>query len=144
MKTPYFLLTILISLMISCADSTPEEAIEFDQKMEETIAIHDAVMPEMGKINKLLSQLETQIDSTNIEEFKPAIENLKNGHDKMMSWMKSFGDEFSKTEINQGIQLKDIDSLKLRLEALDKSYEQAEDMKNHIQEAIKEAEALVK
>ena len=144
MKTKLFLLLSIIALLISCADSKPEEAKIFDLKMIETIAIHDEVMPKMGKINQLLSQLETQMDSTNVDKIKPVKEDLKTGHDKMMAWMKSFGDEFSTTEINQGIQLKDEDSLKQRLEALDKSYDDAEDMRNHLQEAIQKAEALVK
>ena len=144
MKTPYFLFAILLGLIISCGDSTPQEAVDFNQKMKETIAIHDEVMPEMGKINQLMSKLETQMDSTNVEQYKPAVENLKIAHDKMMSWMRSFGDEFSRTEINQGIQLKNVDSLKQRLKALDKSFQEAEDMQNHIQEAIKNAEDLLK
>ncbi|WP_445159258.1 hypothetical protein [Mesohalobacter salilacus] len=111
--------------------------------MTETIAIHDEVMPKMSKINQLLSQLETKMDSTNVEKFQPAMEDLKSGHDKMMTWMKSFGDEFSKTEINQGIQLENVDSLKQRLKALKQSHIMAEDMKAHIQKAIEEAEALV-
>lgn len=144
MKISHLLVFILFGLMMSCADSTPKEVAAFDQKMDETITIHDEVMPEMSKINKLIIQLEAQKDSTNLEKYQPAIEDLKTGHDKMMSWMKSFGDEFSKTEINQGIQLKDVDSLKQRLKELEKSYKDAEAMQNHIQEAIRNAETLLK
>lgn len=144
MKISHLLVFILFGLMMSCADSTPKEVAAFDQKMDETITIHDEVMPEMSKINKLIIQLEAQKDSTNLEKYQPAIEDLKTGHDKMMSWMKSFGDEFSKTEINQGVQLKDVDSLKQRLKELEKSYKDAEAMQNHIQEAIRNAETLLK
>ena len=143
MKTKLFLLLSIVALLISCTDSKPEEAKLFDQKMTETIDIHDEVMPKMSKINELLSQLETQMDSTNVDKIKPVKEDLKTGHDKMMAWMKSFGDEFTKTEINKGIQIKDIDSLKQRLDAINKSYDEAEDMRNHMQEAIQKAEALV-
>jgi hypothetical protein len=129
---------------VSCADSTPKEVEQFNEKMDKTIAIHDEVMPEMSKINRLMGKLNAKIDTTNIKTYKSAIKDLEAGHDKMMKWMKDFGDEFSKTEINQGIQLKDVDSLKLRLEALDESFNQAEDMRNHIQEAIKNAELLLK
>lgn len=142
MKTTYYLSFVFFALLLSCSDSTPKEVAEFDDKMKKTIHIHDEVMPEMGKISKLINELEK--DSTNTEQYLPAIENLKNGHDKMMTWMKSFGDEFSKTEINQGIQLKDVDSLKLRLKAIEKSYKEAEDMQKHVREAIKSAEAILK
>ncbi len=144
MKLSYIIYTFLILLIISCGDSKPKEVEQFNLKMDKTIAIHDEVMPEMTKINQLIGKLEAKMDSTNIEKYKPAVEDLKTGHDKMMTWMKDFGDEFSKTEINQGIQLKDADSLKSRLEALDVSYKQAQDMRNHIQEAISNAELLLK
>lgn len=143
MNITKLILVGLICISASCGDSQPKEADEFDQKMTKTIAIHDEVMPQMSKINLLINQLETKMDSTNVEKYQPAIKNLKAGHDKMMSWMRSFSDEFSKAEINQGIQLKDADSLKQRLKRLESSYNDAEEMKSHIQEAIKEAEALV-
>lgn len=144
MKLSYIIYTFLILLIISCGDSKPKEVEQFNLKMDKTIAIHDEVMPEMTKINQLIGKLEAKMDSTTTEKYKPAVEDLKTGHDKMMTWMKDFGDEFSKTEINQGIQLKDADSLKSRLEALDVSYKQAQDMRNHIQEAISNAELLLK
>ena len=129
--------------MISCADSQPKEAKLFDQKMAETIAIHDDVMPKMTKITTLITTLESKADSTNAEVYEPTILKLKTGHDKMMEWMKSFGDEFSKTEINQGIQLRNSDSLKLRLKVLEESKQEAEDMKAHVMDAISNAEALL-
>lgn len=144
MKLSHIFYVFLVGLIISCGDSKPEEVKQFDEKMDQTIAIHDEVMPEMTKINQLIGKLEAKMDSNNIEKYKPAIKDLKTGHDKMMTWMREFGDEFSKTEINQGIQLKDMDSLKSRLKALDISYKQAEDMRNHIQEAISNAELLLK
>lgn len=143
MKFFQLLLVGLIAILTSCSDTQPKEAKAFDQKMEKTIAIHDEVMPEMSKINQLINELEAKMDSTNIDHYQPAIESLKSGHGKMMSWMKSFGDEFNKTEINQGIQVKDEDSLKQRLKALDESFNEAKAMKTHIEEAIKKAESLV-
>ena len=144
MKLSNVIYAFIIGLIVSCADSTPKEVEQFNEKMDKTIAIHDEVMPEMSKINRLIGKLDAKMNSTNIDTYKPAIKELEAGHDKMMNWMKDFGDEFSKTEINQGIQLKDIDSLKLRLEALDESFNEAEDMRNHIQDAIKNAELLLK
>jgi hypothetical protein len=64
------------------------------------------------------------------------------GHDKMMNWMKAFGDDFSSAEITQGIQLKNVDSLKSRLKVLDKSYQDAVDMRDHILSALDNAESL--
>lgn len=141
-----FTLNLFIAFFIltSCTETQPEEAKVFDQKMTETIAIHDEVMPEMSRITNLIQTLESQVDSTNANLYKPVILDLKTGHDKMMEWMKDFGDDFSKTEINDGIKLNNVDSLKSRLEVLENSKKQAEDMKNHIQEAIKKAERILK
>lgn len=144
MKLSNIFFAVVIGLFISCADTEPKEAQLFNEKMEKTIAIHDEVMPEMSKLTRLITTLEKEADSTNAESYEPVIYDLKTGHDKMMTWMKNFGDEFSKIEINQGIQLKNIDSLKTRLEALDVSYKEAVDMRDHIKEAIKNADALIK
>jgi len=145
MKRFTLLLFALSFVIISCKsnDNQIKEAKEFNQKMEQTIAIHDEVMPKMSKINQLLSQLEVQIDSTNRMQIEPVMENLQSGHDEMMNWMKSFGDEFSKTEINQGIQLKSVDSIKQRLRTLEKSYQNAQEMKKQILGAIKKANTLL-
>lgn len=143
MKLSHLILTAIIATTMSCADSKPEEAVLFDKKMTETIAIHDEVMPEMSKINQLITKLETQMDSTNVDEYQPAIQDLKTGHDKMMTWMKSFGDEFDRTEINQGIQLKDADSLKQRIKVLEQSYQDAIDMKTAVFEAIANAQDVL-
>ena len=137
-----FFVTILL-VLVSCSNPEPKEVQVFNEKMDKTIAIHDEVMPEMSKISRLMTNLETKMDSTNVETIKPAIEDLKIAHDKMMTWMANFGEEFSRTEINEGIQLKNADSLKLRLKALDKSMEEAKDMRDHVNEAISNAEALV-
>lgn len=144
MRNTHFIYILIIGIVISCGDSQPKEVEIFNEKMDKTIAIHDEVMPEMTKINRLIGKLEAKMDDTNEEEFKAAINDLKSGHDKMMTWMKDFGDEFSRTEINNGIQLKDQDSLKTRLDALDESFKQAEDMRDHIQKAISSAELLLK
>lgn len=143
MPNRYFILPV-IAFILSCAKQQPEEAKVFDEKMIETIAIHDEVMPEMSKINKLIRNLEAKKDSTNADVYEPAIKDLKKGHDMMMDWMKDFGDEFSKSEINEGIKLTDPDSLKMRLDALEKSKKSAEKMKNQVKSAISNAEDILK
>jgi hypothetical protein len=144
MKLIKLFLVIIATFTIGCNTPQPEEAKAFDQKMTEAIEIHDEVMPKMGKLSKLISSLEAKVDSTNAEIYKPAIRDLKEGHDMMMDWMKDFGDEFSKTEINDGIKLKDADSLKARLKAIEISKKEAEQMKVKVMQAIDNAEALLK
>ncbi len=144
MKFIKFVFVSILAFAVGCNDPQPEEAKAFDQKMTEAIEIHDEVMPKMGKLTKLISSLEAKVDSTNAEVYKPAIRDLKKGHDMMMDWMKDFGDEFSKTEINDGIKLEDVDSLKARLKAIEISKKEAEDMKEQVMMAIENAEALLK
>jgi len=97
----------------------------------------------MTKLTSLIQKLEAKKDSTNVETVQPVIRDLKQGHDMMMEWMKDFGDEFSKTEINEGIQLSNIDSLKARLDALSKSKTAAEKMRDKIVSSMEKAETLL-
>ncbi|MGX1023340.1 hypothetical protein [Psychroflexus sp. MBR-150] len=143
MKPQVLLSVFIICFIFSCKEHQPKEAQEFNKKMEQTIAIHDQVMPKMSDINQLLNQLENQIDSTNRAQIESAMQKLQDSHESMMKWMKSFGDEFSKTEINQGIQTKNVDSLQLRLKALEKYNIEAKNLKKHISEAIENANALI-
>jgi hypothetical protein len=143
MKLSNILFVLFIGLIFSCAESEPKEAELFNEKMKQTIAIHDEVMPKMTKITMLIQTLDKRLDSTNVESLQPAILDLKLSHDKMMTWMKNFGDDFSRTEINEGIPLKDVDSIISRLKVLDESQRSAEDMRNFLLQSIENAETLI-
>ena len=68
--------------------------------MERILAIHDEVMPEMGTISGLISQLEPRFlaDST-LVTYGTAVDELKQANGAMMQWMMDFSEEFTTDEI---------------------------------------------
>ena len=153
MKTTTKLLGLLvIALLTSCQQEPSEESKTFDKRMKETIRIHDDVMPQMSKINSLITELEAQknelqqaeeVDTEKVELHNDAIANLKDAHDLMMSWMKNFSDSFSRTEINSGLETTDKDSINAKLKLLDTQYASAEAMQKSITDAIENAQVIL-
>lgn len=71
--------------------------------MEEVVAIHDMVMPEMKTIGQLVSELQPLVDSTATgQEYARALDDLKAAHKSMMDWMSGFGERFNSEEIFEG------------------------------------------
>ena len=72
-----------------------------------------------------------------------AIVDLQNAHDLMMSWMKNFSSSFSRTEINTGLEAKDKDSIKAKVELLEMQYNSAEEMKAAINSSLENAQKVL-
>jgi hypothetical protein len=107
------LLKIIFALMLvffvatSCKKEIKETTVENSQ-MQEVLAIHDEVMPKMGTIGKLITQMDEKIKETDsTEAFVNASLYLKDSHKEMMDWMKNFGDSFDSDEILKGKSLTD-------------------------------------
>jgi hypothetical protein len=143
---------IVLAIIFSCQQNQSEDSKTFDKQMKETIQIHDDVMPKMSEINSMISKLESEkenllkaeeVNSEKVEMHEDAIASLKDAHGLMMSWMKNFSDSFSRTEINQGLETTDKDSIKAKLTQLDAQYNSAEEMKKAIVEAIENAQLIL-
>ena len=148
MKTLIKLVFIsLILVSFSCTDEPSEESKAFDEKMKQTIQIHDDVMPKMSRINNVISELEAEkeviVNDIDTEIYDKAISELKEAHDLMMSWMKNFSNSFSRAEINQGLETQNKDSIAAKLDRLDIQYKSAEEMKNAINSALENAQKLL-
>ena len=152
----FILKSIFISMVfisLSCQqkeDSTEVKA--FDIQMKQTIEIHDDVMPQMSNINGLITELENKkqeleslggVNIMLVGEHDEAIVDLQKAHDTMMAWMKSFSSSFSRTEINTGLQAKDKDSIKAKVELLEMQYKSAEDMKAAINSSVENAQKIL-
>ena len=71
--------------------------------MEEVMAIHDEVMPKMGKLGQLVANLKEKVDTTEQgKHFEVAMKDLQASNQAMMDWMKGFGDRFDSDEILNG------------------------------------------
>ena len=108
--------------------------------MDRVIAVHDEVMPKMGTIGKLISELEPKVDSTSVgKQYEVAIDDLKEGYNLMMDWMKGFGDRFDSDEIMEGKAL-----TKEKEAWLIEEEENVNIMKDKINSSIANAEKLLK
>ena len=81
--------------------------------MKEVMSVHDAVMPKMGTIGKLVKLLNQQKDSLlelaptpeidlKMGSLSTGVDSLQKAHKKMMTWMKDFGGNFTADEILKG------------------------------------------
>lgn len=96
-----FLFTGLLAsvlYMASCRETEKEPS-----RMEQVMAIHDSVMPEMTTISKLVADLKPLADSTEQgQEYRRAMQDLQKAHTSMMDWMQGFGERFDHEEIMKG------------------------------------------
>jgi len=121
MKAKHILVLLFSSalfLSVSCKDEKKETPISENQ-MEKVMAIHDEVMPKMGKIGRLVGQLKPMVDT-------------------MMNWMKDFGDRFDSEEIIEGKVLTEE-----KQEWLNEEEEKVTIVKEKINSSIEKAEALL-
>lgn len=136
MKYTFSLLSaFLILVSYSCKQEKKDDA----NKMAEVIAVHDQLMPEMGTLTKLIGELNSKVDSTEIGiKYEAAKKDLQNAHKSMMDWMKGFGDNFDSDEILNGKALS-ADKQKLLEEERDK----IEEIKKRMESSIERAEDLL-
>ena len=127
------LLTLFLAL--SCAEKK-----QTDTRMQEVIAVHDSVMPKMGQIGQLISQLKPLADSTTSDSnYADAITDLEQANAAMMNWMQGFGDRFDYAEIQEGKTLSAQKS-----EWLDEELVKVKEMARAMNESISQAESLLK
>lgn len=130
-KNISFLLTLSTIFLFSCGESTPTEdplLKEREQIFKEVMAVHDEMMM-MGKIRGAQGKLKKimESDSTNIEKYKTAYDQLQVADDAMMGWMKQFKNPPENTAPKEAIAyLKDqkikVEKMKkVMIENLDKA-----------------------
>ncbi|MGB5821799.1 MAG: hypothetical protein WBG90_20110 [Saonia sp.] len=72
-------------------------------QMQHVMTIHDEVMPKMGALNKLISQLKSKVDTTALGmKNEKAMKDLQEASKAMMDWMVGFGNRFDSDEIMNG------------------------------------------
>jgi len=93
--------------VVACKNKEAEPEVPAGPtQMEAVVAVHDELMPKMSEIGQLISKLESNIDSTNVDSVKvKAVMDLKDANMSMMNWMKDFGAAFESDEIMNGAPL---------------------------------------
>ncbi|MCS5491875.1 hypothetical protein [Algoriphagus limi] len=100
MKRYTFIFTLLlISLLAACGSSLSEENKNL---RADVIAVHDEVMPLMGKLKNLerealnrAEELESnpEVDSVQVNELKSLAYDLSQAHEGMFVWMRQYDTE---------------------------------------------------
>lgn len=138
MKINYgFFMALAVVLFLSCKEE--EKKPETLTQMKEVMAIHDEVMPKMGTISKLVSELKPKVDSTETGmAYDKAMKDLQAAHKSMMDWMKGFGDRFTSDEILNGASLSEQ-----KQEWLNEEEMKVKELKLQINNSIDKAEKLL-
>lgn len=130
-------LLVALVFLSSCKEEKKEDADHF--QMKKVMAIHDEVMPKMGKLGKLVGQLKSKVDSTeNGQQYAVAMKDLQKAHASMMDWMQGFGERFDPDEILNGKEL-----TPKKKEWLDEEEEKVKALKQQINSSIERAETLL-
>ena len=132
------LLVVIVFATFTCKEAQKET--NEVTRMDRVIAVHDEVMPKMGTIGRLINELESKVDSTSVgKQYEVAIDDLEDGYNMMMDWMKGFGDRFDSDEIMEGKAL-----TKEKEAWLIEEEEKVNIMKDKINISIANAQALLK
>ena len=133
-KKLILILSVIIAVAYSCKDQNKENS-----QMKDVMAVHDEVMPKMGTISQLVSELDEKItNDTSSNDYVAAKEELKAAHKAMMDWMKSFGDRFDGDEILNGRALTEE-----KQKWLDEEEAKVKALKEQINSSIKQAQDLL-
>lgn len=129
------LLVVVLSTACKEKEAKTEEA-QGPSQMEQVVAIHDELMPKMSVIGEMISKLEANIDTLNVDSLKvERINELKSANQSMMSWMQEFGSSFESDEIMKGAELTEA-----KKQVLDQFEKSANELKDQMESAIKNAE----
>ncbi|PIB30894.1 hypothetical protein BFP77_03715 [Maribacter sp. 4U21] len=134
----YLLILACVPFLLSCNEEKKNEKEESTQ-MEHVMAIHDEVMPKMGKLGSLVGKLKPMADSLGAESPEAkTMRELQRANESMMDWMKGFGDRFDSEEILEGKALTPE-----KQKWLNEEEEKVKAVKEQINTSIEKAEKLL-
>ena len=134
-----FAFSLILLTMTSCKNENKASTVEKSQ-MQQVLAVHDEVMPKMGTIGNLISQIDEKIkDTDSTEVLLKASQDLKDSHKEMMDWMKGFGERFNSDEILKGKALTDEKQM-----FLDEEEAKIKALRDKMNSSINNAEDLLK
>ncbi len=91
-------LMFLILGMMSCQPNTNPEKEQEKAVLNDIMAVHDKVMPQMGVLNQLRQKLHAEAkeltDATLKQTYTSAADSLEKADDAMMDWMGQFKGSF--------------------------------------------------
>lgn len=134
------ILIAVFAIFTACSTKPSKEAQEFQTLFDEVIAVHDEVMPKMGKLNALGQQLKRETDTTTTA-YTEAAEGLQKSHKAMMDWMKDFSEKFP----YESSPLKDKTSEEIaqKVTLLKAEKDEVHELRDLINQSIEKAERLL-
>ncbi|ALM08710.1 hypothetical protein SB49_13500 [Sediminicola sp. YIK13] len=138
MRVSALVIAFVFSLFfLSCKEEKKEP--NNNVQMKEVMAVHDELMPKMGKIGRLVGKLNKLEDSTETGQlYKEAKIDLQEANKAMMDWMRELGDRFDYEEIMKGKELTEQKQLWLNEEQ-----DKVKELKEKINGSIERAEKLL-
>jgi len=107
--------TFMTVFVLAFSACKTEPKVPEKTQMQEVMDVHDALMPKMGSIGRLVKELgikrdslkvlETQLEGAHKAELvlmTQGIDSLQGAYRQMMDWMKDFGSQFTAEEILKG------------------------------------------
>lgn len=138
MRGSAILMTFIFSLLFLACKEDKKVSNKHTQ-MNEVMAVHDELMPKMGKIGRLVGELTKLEDSTETGQlYNKAKVDLQEANKAMMDWMKELGNRFDYEEILKGKKLTEQKQEWLREEE-----EKVKELKVKINGSIERAEKLL-
>jgi hypothetical protein len=138
MKKLQFIPLLLIMLIAGCSGKKRSENApkSWDDLKSEVMAVHDEIMPKMGKLMALKKQIDEKIgkleaedpDAEQLQQLRNISTSLENSHDKMMQWMREYNPNF------EGMVEQEI------MEYLDMQKQKIKDVGEMTSQSIKKAE----
>ncbi|KQC32448.1 hypothetical protein AAU57_03205 [Nonlabens sp. YIK11] len=147
MKKIIYLFAIVM-IAFSCKnvaeDPLEEEIASFDQLTEQTMEVHDEVMPEMGRLMDLSIEIDSKMEDAalsdaQVEQLFDAQVELDEAHDAMMDWMKDYSEKFPYEAETPST----VEELENQLPMIKSSLESIKKVQSDTQAAIKNAEELL-
>lgn len=144
MKYTLYLLAVVLFIS-SCKNEESNQidnlSAEFDQLTEQTIEVHDDVMPKMGDLMELSTLIDERSQKEEIsEELRQELLYIKSdldaAHTAMMDWMKDYSTAFP-YEADVPSTKKELDE---KMPVLQGYYEKMEMVKDQTDDAIANAE----
>ncbi|PWL40152.1 hypothetical protein DKG77_04835 [Flagellimonas aquimarina] len=134
------LLPIFIAMFLFSACKEKKNITEGPTQMQQVMAIHDEVMPKMGKLGKLVGELKSKVDTTETgRQYESAMKDLQAANTNMMDWMMAFGNRFDSEEILDGKELSEEKQVWLNEEEA-----KVKALREQINSSIEKAETLLK
>lgn len=140
MMKKILILTLSLVVFISCEKEKPIVK-EYKATMNNVLRVHDEVMPEMGELNNLITQMQDKIDAgKDSETHQNALNNLKGSHAFMMEWMRDFAEKFPNALKEPTFS---EDQYEQKLNTLKAEEKEVMEMKRRIESSMAEAKELL-